>query len=170
MIFQWQAQQSLPFVFSDLIRSFSLGLLVRSVLSPVFLRSVFCLAPSSRPSFSVRSFVSLRPLVPLFSFGLLARPVLSLVFLRSASWPAPSCRTSFIVRPHGSLRPVFEFLVFLLTACRSVPRSRHNMCFWGIRGRVPMVWTGRRGVVFADRWAAVGFGCWVLLASWEWLG
>ncbi len=170
MIFQWQAQQSLPFVFSTHIRRLSFNPLVRSVLSHIFLRSAPWLAPSCRPVSFVQSFGPFRPVAHLSSFGLFARSVLSSCFLRSVLWPAPSCRTSFFVRPLGPLRPVFEFLVFLLTVCRAVPRSRHNRCFWGIRGRVPMVWTGRRDVVFAGRWAAVGFGCWVLLASWEWLG
>lgn len=46
MIFQWQAQQSLPFVFSTHIRRFSFFPLARSVLSHVFLRSASWLAPS----------------------------------------------------------------------------------------------------------------------------
>ena len=156
MIFQWQAQQSLPFVFSTHIRRFSFSLLGHSILSHVFLRSVFCLAPSSRPSFFVRSFGPPHPLARLSPFGLLARPVLSSCFLRSILWAAPFCRTSFFFQLLGSLRPVFEFLVFLLAVCRAVLRSRHNRCLFGVRGRIPMAWTGRRAVVFAGRWAVVG--------------
>ena len=170
MIFQWQAQQSLPFVFSTHIRRLSFNLLGHSILSHVFLRSASWLAPSCRTSFFFQLLCPLRPVAHLSSFGLLARSVLSSCFLRSVFWPAPSCRTSFFVRLLGSLRPVFEFLVFLLAVCRAVPRSRLNRCLFGARGRAPMVWTGRGDVVFADRWAAVGFGCWVLLASWEWFG
>ena len=91
MIFQWQAQQSLPFVFSTYIRRFSFNPLTRSVLSHVFHRSASWLAPSSRPSFFVRSFVPPRPLARLSPFGLLGCSVLSHVFHRSASWLAPSC-------------------------------------------------------------------------------
>lgn len=108
------------------------------------------------PSFFVQSFCPLRSVARLSSFGLFARSVLSSCFLRSILWPAPSCRTSFFFRFLGSLRPVFEFLVFLLAVCRAVPRSWLNRCLFGVRGRVPMAWTGRRAVVFADRWAAVG--------------
>lgn len=46
MIFQWQAQQSLPFVFSTHIRRFSFNPLGRSVLSHVFHCSASWLAPS----------------------------------------------------------------------------------------------------------------------------
>lgn len=108
------------------------------------------------PSFFVQSFCPLRPVAHLSSFGLLARPILSSCFLRSILWADPSCRTSFIFQLLCSLRPVFGFLVFLLAVCRAVPRSRLNRCLFGVRGRVPMVWTGRRAVVFAGRWAAVG--------------
>ena len=170
MIFQWQAQQSLPFAFSTHIRRLSFNPLVRSVLSHIFLRSASWLAPSCRPVSFVQSFGPFRPVAHLSSFGLFARSVLSSCFLRSVLWPASFCRTSFFVRPLGPLRPVFEFLVFLLTACRAVLRSRLNRCLFGARGRAPMAWTGRGDVVFAGRWAAVGFGCWVLLASWEWFG
>lgn len=108
------------------------------------------------PSFFVQSFEPLRPVARLSSFGLLARPILSSCFLRSIFWAAPSCCTSFFFRLLGSLRPVFGFLVFLLAVCRAVLRSRYNRCLFGVRGRIPMAWTGRRAVVFADRWAAVG--------------
>lgn len=108
------------------------------------------------PSFFVQSFGPLRPVARLSSFGFCARPILSSCFLRSFLWPAPSCCTSFFFRFLGSLRPVFGFLVFLLAVCRAVPRSRLNRCLFGVRCRVPMAWTGRRAVVFADRWAAVG--------------
>ena len=108
------------------------------------------------PSFFVLSFGPLRPVAHLSSFGLFARSVLSSCFLRSFLWPASFCRTSFFVRPLGPLRPVFGFLVFLLTACRAVLRSRLNRCLFGARGRAPMAWTGRGDVVFAGRWAAVG--------------
>lgn len=108
------------------------------------------------PSFFVQSFEPLRPVARLSSFGLLARPILSSCFLRSVFWFAPSCCTSFFFQFLCSLRPVFEFLVFLLAVCRAVLRSRLNRFLFGVRGRVPMVWTGRRDVVFADRWAAVG--------------
>lgn len=156
MIFQWQAQQSLPFVFSTHIRRFSFFPLARSVLSHIFLRSAPWPAPSCRPVSYVQSFGSFRPVAHLSSFGLFARSVLSSCFLRSVLWPASFCRTSFFVRPLGLLRPVFEFLVFLLTACRAVLRSRLHRCLFGVRGRVPMAWTGRRAVVFAGRWVAVG--------------
>lgn len=108
------------------------------------------------PSFFVLSFGPFRPVAHLSSFGPLARSVLSSCFLRSILWAAPFCRTSFFFQLLGSLRPVFEFLVFLLAVCRAVLRSRHNRCLLGVRGRVPMVWTGSGDVVFADRWAAVG--------------
>lgn len=108
------------------------------------------------PSFFVLSFGPFHPVARLSSFGFLARSVLSSCFLRSFLWLAPSCRTSFFVRLLGSLRPVFGFLIFLLTVCRAVPRSRIHRCLFGVRGRVPMAWTGRGDVVFADRWAAVG--------------
>lgn len=108
------------------------------------------------PSFFVQSFGPLRPVARLSSFGFCARPILSSCFLRSILWPVPSCCTSFFFRLFGSLRPVFEFLVFLLAVCRAVLRSRYNRCLFGVRGRIPMAWTGRRAVVFADRWAAVG--------------
>lgn len=156
MIFQWQAQQSLPFAFSTHIRRLSFNPLVRSVLSHVFLRSASWLAPSCRLVSFVLSFGLLRPFAHLSSFGFCARSVLSSCFLRSIFWAAPFCRTSFFVRPLGPLRPVFEFIVFLLTACRAVLRSRLNRCLFGARGRAPMAWTGRGDVVFAGRWAAVG--------------
>lgn len=156
MIFQWQAQQSLPFVFSTHFRRFSFNPFARSVLSHVFLRSVSWLAPSCRPVSFVQSFGPFRSVARLSSFGLFARSVLPSCFLRSFFLPAPSCRTSFFFRLLGSLRPVFEFLVFLLTVCRAVPRSRLNRCLFGVRGRIPMAWTGRRAVVIADRWAVVG--------------
>lgn len=156
MIFQWQAQQSLPFVFSTHIRRFLFFPLGRSVLSHIFLRSASWPAPSCRPVSYVQSFGSLRPVARLSSFGLFARSVLSSCFLRSFLWLAPSCCTSFFFRLLGSLRPVFGFLVFLLAVCRAVPRSRLNRFLFGVRGRVPMAWTGRRAVVFVGRWAAVG--------------
>ena len=156
MIFQWQAQQSLPFVFSTHIRRFSFFPLARSVLSHVFLRLASLLVPSCRPVSFVQSFGLLRPVARLSSFGFLARPILSSCFLRSILWLAPSCCTSFFFQLLCSLRPVFEFLVFLLAVCRTVPRSRLYRCLFGVRGRIPMVWTGRRDVVFAGRWAAVG--------------
>ena len=130
--------------------------LARSVLSYIFLRSASWPAPSCRPVSYVQSFGPLRPVARLSSFGLFARSVLSSCFLRSILWAAPFCRTSFFVRLLGSLRPVFGFLIFLLAVCRAVPRSRLNRCLFGVRGRVPMAWTGRRAVVFADRWAAMG--------------
>lgn len=156
MIFQWQAQQSLPFVFSAHIRRFSFFPLGRSVLSHVFLRSASWPVPSCRPVSFVLSFGSLHPFAHLSSFGFCARSVLSSCFLRSILWAAPFCRTSFFFQLLGSLRPVFEFLVFLLAVCRAVLRSRHNRCLFGVRGRIPMAWTGRRAVVFAGRWAVVG--------------
>lgn len=156
MIFQWQAQQSLPFVFSTHIRRFSFNPFARSVLSHVFLRLASWLAPSCRPVSFVQSFGPFRPVAHLSSFGLLARSVLSSCFLRSVFWAIPSCRTSFFFRPLGSLRPVFGFLVFLLAVCQAVLRSRLNRCLFGVRGRIPMAWTGRRAVVFAGRWAVVG--------------
>lgn len=156
MIFQWQAQQSLPFVFSTHIRRFSFFPFARSVLSHVFLRSVSWLAPSCRPVSFVQSFGPFRPVARLSSFGFCARSVLSSCFLRSIFWAAPSCCTSFFFQFLCPLRPVFEFLVFLLAVCRAVPRSRLNRCLFGVRGRAPMAWTGRGAVVFADRWAAVG--------------
>lgn len=156
MIFQWQAQQSLPFVFSTHIRRFSFNSFARSVLLHVFLRLASWLAPSCRPVFFVQSFGPLRPVAHLSSFSFFARSVLSSCFLRSVFWLVPSCCTSFFFRLLGSLRPVFGFLVFLLTVCRAVPRSRLNRCLFGVRGRAPMAWTGRGDVVFADRWAAVG--------------
>lgn len=156
MIFQWQAQQSLPFVFSTHIRRFSFFPLARSILLHVFLRSASWLAPSCRPVSFVQSFGPLRSVAHLSSFGLFARYVLSSSFLRSILLPAPSCRTSFFFRLLCSLRPVFGFLIFLLAVCRAVPRSRLNRFLFGVRGRIPMAWTGRRDVVFADRWTAVG--------------
>ena len=134
----------------------SFSLLARSVLSHVFLLSASWPAPSCRPVSFVQSFGPLRPIAHLSSFGLLARSVLSSCFLRSVFWLAPSCRTSFFFLLLCSLRPVFGFLIFILIVCRAVPRSRLNRCLFGVRGRVPMAWTGRRTVVFADRWAAVG--------------
>lgn len=156
MIFQWQAQQSLPFVFSTHIRRLSFNPLGRSVLLHIFLRSASLLVPSCRPVSFVLSFGSLHPFAHLSSFGFCARSVLSSCFLRSILWAAPFCRTSFFFQLLGSLRPVFEFLVFLLAVCRAVLRSRHNRCLFGVRGRIPMAWTGRRAVVFAGRWAVVG--------------
>ena len=134
----------------------SFNLFARSVLLHVFLRLASWLAPSCRPVFFVQSFGPLRPVAHLSSFSFFARSVLSSCFLRSVFWLVPSCCTSFFFRLLGSLRPVFEFLVFLLTVCRAVPRSRLNRCLFGVRGRAPMAWTGRRAAVFAGRWAAVG--------------